>query len=133
MAQIVEGLSVLTAIPYARRLEIARNRKSDQFGNEVDVVVYGEFDSEMDLAAYKTHDLYQEARSGASGRFGNCGLPLTTNCQQMSISLESKLRDGSASPQTRDGAASSFGSGLPWRRQRRHSDSVSGLVRKCSI
>ncbi|UGY20351.1 Dabb family protein [Bradyrhizobium septentrionale] len=59
--QIVEGLSVLTAIPYARRLEIARNRKSDQLGNEVDVVVYGEFDSEMDLAAYKTHGLYQEA------------------------------------------------------------------------
>ncbi|MCP3413577.1 Dabb family protein [Bradyrhizobium brasilense] len=59
--QIVEGLSVLTSIPYARRLEIARNRKSDQLGNDIDVVVYGEFDSETDLAAYKTHALYREA------------------------------------------------------------------------
>jgi len=59
--QIVEGLSVLTSIPYARRLEIARNRKRDQLGNDIDVVVYGEFDSETDLAAYKTHNLYREA------------------------------------------------------------------------
>ncbi|MGY4182948.1 hypothetical protein ACVIHH_008239 [Bradyrhizobium sp. USDA 4518] len=59
--RIIEGLSVLTSITYARRLEIARNRKSDQLGNDIDVVVYGEFDSETDLAAYKTHDLYREA------------------------------------------------------------------------
>ncbi|QOZ36561.1 Dabb family protein [Bradyrhizobium sp. CCBAU 53421] len=59
--QIIEGLSVLTSIPCARRLEIAANRKSDQLGNDVDVVVYGEFDSETDLAAYKMHDLYREA------------------------------------------------------------------------
>jgi hypothetical protein len=59
--RIVEGLSVLTSIPHARRLEIACNRKSDQLGNEIDVVVYGEFDSETELAAYKTHDLYREA------------------------------------------------------------------------
>ncbi|QOZ23781.1 Dabb family protein [Bradyrhizobium sp. CCBAU 51753] len=59
--QILEGLSVLTSIPHARRLEVARNRKSDQLGNEIDVVVYGEFDSEAELDAYKTHDLYREA------------------------------------------------------------------------
>ncbi|MBH5371513.1 Dabb family protein [Bradyrhizobium glycinis] len=59
--RIVEGLSVLTAIPHARRLEIARNRKTDQLSNDVDVVVYGEFDNEMELAAYKAHDLYQES------------------------------------------------------------------------
>ncbi|OKO83806.1 Dabb family protein [Bradyrhizobium sp. NAS96.2] len=59
--QIIDGLSVLTTIPHARRLEIARNRKSDQLGNDIDVVVYGEFDSERDLAAYKTHNLYLEA------------------------------------------------------------------------
>ncbi|MCC8970061.1 Dabb family protein [Bradyrhizobium brasilense] len=61
IGQIVEGLSVLTSIPHARRLEIAYNRKSDQLGNEIDVVVYGEFDSETELAAYKTHDLYRQA------------------------------------------------------------------------
>ncbi|WP_027515835.1 Dabb family protein [Bradyrhizobium sp. WSM1417] len=59
--QIVEGLSVLTAIPHARRLEIARNRKTDQIGNDVDVVVYGEFDNETELAAYKAHELYQDS------------------------------------------------------------------------
>ncbi|MET4260897.1 hypothetical protein ABIC09_005862 [Bradyrhizobium sp. S3.12.5] len=59
--QIVEGLSVLTTIPHARRLEIARNRKTDQLGNDIDVVVYGEFDDETELAAYKAHHLYQES------------------------------------------------------------------------
>lgn len=59
--QMIDGLSVLTAIPHARRLEIARNRKTDHLGNDIDVVVYGEFDSETELAAYKAHDLYQES------------------------------------------------------------------------
>ncbi|UPJ79288.1 Dabb family protein [Bradyrhizobium sp. 183] len=59
--QIIVGLSVLTKIPHARRLEIARNCKSDQLGNDIDVVVYGEFDNETELAAYKAHDLYQES------------------------------------------------------------------------
>lgn len=59
--QMIEGLSVLTAIPHARRLEVARNRKTDQLGNDIDVVVYGEFDSETELAAYKAHDLYQQS------------------------------------------------------------------------
>ncbi|TYL70434.1 Dabb family protein [Bradyrhizobium cytisi] len=59
--QIVEGLSVLTAIPHARRIEIARNCNTDQLGNDVDVVVYGEFDNETALAAYKAHELYQES------------------------------------------------------------------------
>jgi hypothetical protein len=59
--RMVDGLSVLAAIPHARRLEVARNRKTDQLGNDVDVVVYGEFDSDTDLAAYKAHDLYQES------------------------------------------------------------------------
>ncbi|MCP3380390.1 Dabb family protein [Bradyrhizobium sp. CCGUVB4N] len=58
---IIEGLSVLTTIPHARRLEVARNRKTDQLGNDIDVVVYGEFESEAELAAYKAHDLYQES------------------------------------------------------------------------
>ncbi|WP_426441209.1 Dabb family protein [Bradyrhizobium genosp. P] len=59
--QIIEGLLVLTTIPHAGRLEIARNRKTDQLGNDIDVVVYGEFNNEMELAAYKAHELYQEA------------------------------------------------------------------------
>ena len=59
--QMIDGLSVLTEIPHARRLEIARNRKTDQLGNDIDVVVYGEFDNETELAAYKAHDLYKES------------------------------------------------------------------------
>ncbi|MDA9476901.1 stress responsive protein [Bradyrhizobium sp. CCBAU 65884] len=61
VSQIIAGLSVLTQIPHANRLEIARNRKSDQIGNDIDVVVYGEFENETELAAYKAHDRYQEA------------------------------------------------------------------------
>lgn len=59
--QIVDGLSILTEIPHARRLEVARNRKTDQLGNDIDIVVYGEFDNETELKAYKAHDLYQES------------------------------------------------------------------------
>lgn len=59
--RIVDGLSVLTAIPHARRLEIGRNRKTDQLGNDIDVVVYGEFENEAQLAAYKAHNLYKES------------------------------------------------------------------------
>ncbi|XIA67478.1 Dabb family protein [Bradyrhizobium sp. TZ2] len=59
--QMIEGLKLLTTIPHARRLEVARNRKTDQLGNDIDVVVYGEFDNETELAAYKMHDLYQES------------------------------------------------------------------------
>ena len=59
--RIIDGLSILAAIPHARRLEIARNRKADQFGNDMDVVVYGEFENEAELAAYKAHALYRES------------------------------------------------------------------------
>lgn len=58
---IIDGLSIFSAIPYASRIEIARNRKTDQLSNDIDVVVYGEFDNEAALAAYKAHQLYQEA------------------------------------------------------------------------
>ncbi|MGY3473559.1 Dabb family protein [Bradyrhizobium ottawaense] len=59
--KIIERLSVLTTIPHGRRVEVARNRKTDQIGNDIDVVVYGEFDNEKELAAYKEHPLYQES------------------------------------------------------------------------
>lgn len=55
------GLSLLTAIPHARLLEIGTNVKSDRFGNDVDLVVYGEFEDAAALAAYKAHPTYQAA------------------------------------------------------------------------
>ncbi|HWK66136.1 MAG TPA: Dabb family protein [Rhizobiaceae bacterium] len=58
---IVDGLAVLTGIPHARRLEIARNRKSDPLSKETDIIVYGEFDNADELTAYKAHPLYAES------------------------------------------------------------------------
>jgi quinol monooxygenase YgiN len=55
------GLSLLTEIPHARLLEIGTNAKTDQLGNAVDFVVYGEFEDEAALAAYKAHPLYQQS------------------------------------------------------------------------
>lgn len=55
---VIGGLSLLTTIPHARKLEIARNAKTDPFGNDIDVIVYGEFDDEAALAAYKSHPTY---------------------------------------------------------------------------
>jgi hypothetical protein len=57
------GLSILTEIPHARLLEIGTNVKTDQFGTEIDLVVYGEFDDEAALAAYKAHPNYQLSTS----------------------------------------------------------------------
>lgn len=59
--RIRDGLSTLKGIPSARRLEIAFNRRHDKLSGEVDVVVYGEFDSDADLDAYKAHPLYQRS------------------------------------------------------------------------
>jgi hypothetical protein len=55
------GLSLLTDIPFAARLEIGENVKTDQLGGEIDLVVYGEFADEAALAAYKAHANYQRS------------------------------------------------------------------------
>ena len=58
---VLSGLSLLTRIPHASLLEIGINNKVDQLGNQVDFVVYGEFEDEAALAAYKAHPIYQES------------------------------------------------------------------------
>jgi hypothetical protein len=58
---IVEGLELLGTIPYSLHFEVVLNSKVDQIGNDVDVVVYGEFADEAALAAYKAHPTYAEA------------------------------------------------------------------------
>ncbi|MGC8470438.1 MAG: Dabb family protein, partial [Acetobacteraceae bacterium] len=58
---ILAGLSLLREIPHATRLEVVENGRIDEIGNEVDVVVYGEFADAAALAAYKAHPLYQES------------------------------------------------------------------------
>ncbi|MDH6268402.1 quinol monooxygenase YgiN [Rhizobium sp. SG_E_25_P2] len=39
----------------------ATNLKTDQLGGEADLIVYGEFESEAQLAAYKAHPNYQRS------------------------------------------------------------------------
>lgn len=58
---IRKGLSLLTEIPHALKLEIGENVKTDQLGGEVDLVVYGEFENAEALAAYKAHENYRRS------------------------------------------------------------------------
>jgi hypothetical protein len=59
--EICEGLSLLATIPHSLRFEVTRNSRVDLYGNEVDVVVYGEFADQAALDAYKAHPSYAEA------------------------------------------------------------------------
>ena len=58
---IIDGLRLLGTIPHVSHFEVMENRKVDQIGNEIDVVVYAEFESEAALKAYKAHPTYAEA------------------------------------------------------------------------
>ena len=58
---ICEGLELLGTIPHSTHFEVTRNSKVDQISNEVDVVVYAEFEDAAGLAAYKAHPTYAEA------------------------------------------------------------------------
>jgi len=58
--RIAEHLNGLGQIPHSDFFEIGVNRKVDQLGTEVDVVVYAEFRDEAALAAYKAHPIYAE-------------------------------------------------------------------------
>ncbi len=58
---IYRGLSVLTQVPHSLHLEVAYNEKIDQLGNDIDVIVYGEFASLEEFRAYKAHPLYEES------------------------------------------------------------------------
>ena len=59
--RIAAGLALLGTIPEVRHFEVQRNQKVDQVGNDVDLVVYAEFDDMASLAAYKAHPTYAEA------------------------------------------------------------------------
>lgn len=57
---VERGLRKLGGIPHSRLFEVSRNMKVDPLGDEVDVVVYAEFEDEAALAAYKAHPIYAE-------------------------------------------------------------------------
>lgn len=58
---VFAGLCLLKDNPHALKLDVGRNLKTDQLNSDVDFVVYGEFEDETALAAYKAHPLYQQA------------------------------------------------------------------------
>ncbi len=60
---IEDGLMNLTRIPGDFTLEISHNEKADQLGNDVDIVVYGEFADLETLEAWKAHPLYEKSTS----------------------------------------------------------------------
>jgi hypothetical protein len=57
---IRDALARLGEIPDARRIEVALNLKRDRLSQEVDIVVYGEFDDLAQLERWKAHPLYEE-------------------------------------------------------------------------
>ncbi len=63
IGRILEGLRTLQDIPHASLLEVRPNVRTDQLSGEVDVVVYGEFENQAALDAYKAHPLYQKSIS----------------------------------------------------------------------
>ena len=62
LPEIRAGLETLGTIPYSTHFEVGENLHADTLtGAEVDFVVYVEFETEADLAAYKAHPVYEEA------------------------------------------------------------------------
>ena len=60
-AAVLAGLKTLETIEGDWTLEVRENIKTDQIGNDVDFVVYGEFPDLTALERYKADPLYAEA------------------------------------------------------------------------
>ncbi len=61
LTAILKGLSALGQIPQVRNFSVRENLKHDGISNEIDVVVYGEFETLTDLKAYQAHPIYEES------------------------------------------------------------------------
>ena len=57
---IYNGLKMLETIEGNWLLNVTKNKKLDKIGNDIDVVVYGEFPNGDALKLYKSHPKYQE-------------------------------------------------------------------------
>ncbi len=57
---VYNGLQMLENIEGDWLLTVTKNKKVDQIGNDIDVVVYGEFADDDALATYKAHPIYSE-------------------------------------------------------------------------
>ena len=60
VAAIRDGLMALGSISTVSRFEVVLNDKVDPLGDEIDVVVYAEFEDRAALDAYKAHPTYAE-------------------------------------------------------------------------
>lgn len=60
LGRIQRLLGRLGEIPHALAFEVAANARIDPIGNEIDIVVYGEFADEATLAAWKAHPIYDQ-------------------------------------------------------------------------
>lgn len=58
---IYNGLKLLETIRGNWTLTVSKNNKIDQLGNDIDVVVYGEFPDEEALKTYKSDPVYQQS------------------------------------------------------------------------
>jgi hypothetical protein len=58
--EIIGQLKRLGTIPGSTTFEVTQNHKADLFGNEIDIVVYGEFPNIDALHAYKEHPTYMD-------------------------------------------------------------------------
>ena len=58
---VLSGLQILEGIPDAQRVEVRANQKWDDWSQDIDVVVYAEFESQAQLDAFKAHPLYAES------------------------------------------------------------------------
>lgn len=62
------ALARLGKIPGARHFEVGVNAKRDRLSQEIDLVVYGEFDGFAELERWKAHPLYQETTAAVRPR-----------------------------------------------------------------
>jgi len=58
--RITDGLRQLETIAEPLVFEVSQNNRTDDLGNQVDVVVYAEFTDQAALDAYKNHPIYQK-------------------------------------------------------------------------
>lgn len=58
--EIRKRLLALASIPHSTCFEVLENEKVDPLSDEMDIVVYGEFDDLAALQAFKAHPTYAE-------------------------------------------------------------------------
>ncbi|MBN9235384.1 MULTISPECIES: Dabb family protein [Phyllobacteriaceae] len=58
--KVRDGLLALSGIPHSKRFEVGLNTKVDPLSDEIDIVVYAEFEDNAALSAFKAHPIYAE-------------------------------------------------------------------------